>query len=198
MPPSDTFDPRAFGQRLAEARKSRGLTQENVAEFLGYSRPTYIAIEKGERRAKPDEIIRLATFLGRTVHDLVRPGEPVVGLQPHLRAVAERMKSDDGLELLDGIAEFERLAEDYRELERLLAAPLRTNYPPEVSLSAKSNVPGLAESVAVQERRRLGLGDQPVRNLRGILEWDVGLRIFYWGLPSPGCMPTSPTWAAAS
>ena len=184
MPPSDAFDPRAFGQRLAEARKFRGLTQENVAKFLGYSRPTYVAIEKGERRAKPDEIIRLATFLGRTVHDLVRPGEPVVGLQPHLRAVAERMKSDDGLELLDGIAEFERLAEDYRDLERLLATPLRTNYPPEVSLRAKSNVTGLAESVAVQERRRLGLGDQPVRNLRGILEWDVGLRIFYWGLPS--------------
>src|SRR3954447_12075464 len=103
--PSLELDPRILGQRITEARKSRGLTQESVAEFLGYSRPTYIAIEKGERPAKPQEIVKLASFLGRSVHDLVRPGEPVVGLQPHLRAVAERMKADDGQELLEGIAE---------------------------------------------------------------------------------------------
>lgn len=48
MPQHET-DPRILGQRIAEARKSRGKTQEEVAEFLGYSRPTYIAIEKGER-----------------------------------------------------------------------------------------------------------------------------------------------------
>ena len=40
-------DPRILGRRIAEARKARGKTQEEVAEFLGCSRPTYIAIEKG-------------------------------------------------------------------------------------------------------------------------------------------------------
>ena len=39
--------------------------------------------------------------------------------------------------------------------------------------------------MAQQERQRLGLGDQPVIYLRSTLEWDVGLRIFYWDLPSP-------------
>ena len=39
--------------------------------------------------------------------------------------------------------------------------------------------------MAQQERQRLGLGDQPVIYLRSTLEWDVGLRIFYWNLPSP-------------
>ena len=62
--PSLELDPRVLGQRISEARKSRGKTQEEVAEFLGYSRPTYIAIEKGERTAKPDEIIKLASFFG--------------------------------------------------------------------------------------------------------------------------------------
>ena len=51
------IDPRVLGQRISEARRARG-TQEEVAEFLDYSRPTYIAIEKGERAAKPDEIIK--------------------------------------------------------------------------------------------------------------------------------------------
>ncbi len=71
MPPHE-IDPRILGQRIVEARKSRGKTQEEVADFLGYSRPTYIAIEKGERSAKPDEIIKLASFFGRKVNDLVR------------------------------------------------------------------------------------------------------------------------------
>ena len=48
-----TIDPRIFGQRLAEARKARGITQEAAAAHLGCSRPTYIAIEKGERPPSP-------------------------------------------------------------------------------------------------------------------------------------------------
>lgn len=180
----EAIDPRTLGQRIAEARKASGKTQEEVASHLGCSRPTYIAIEKGDRAAKPEEIRTLALFLGRSVHELVRPGEPVIQLQPHLRAVAEKMKESDQRELLIGIDELQRLAEDYRELEKLMDAPLRLNYPPEVNLSTRLDVTQLAESVAIQERQRLGLGDQPVTNLRSVLEWDVGLRIFYWELPS--------------
>jgi Zn-dependent peptidase ImmA (M78 family)/DNA-binding XRE family transcriptional regulator len=181
----ESIDPRILGQRLAEARKARGLTQEQVADFLECSRPTYIAIEKGERPLKPDEIIKLAEFFGRSVHELVRTGKPVIGLQPHLRAVAERMRPDDKDGLLDAISEMHRLAEDYRELERIMKATLRDNYPLKVTLSSHIDEIEQAESVAAKERQRLGLGDQPVINLRSLLEWDVGLRIFYWPLPSP-------------
>lgn len=184
MQPPEAIDPRTLGKRIAEARKARGKTQEEVASHLGYSRPTYIAIEKGDRPAKPEEIRGLASFLGRSVHELVRPGEPVVDMQPHLRAVAEKMRERDERGLLAGIDELQRLAEDYRELENILQAPLRFNYPAEVNLTTRLDVTQLAESVAVQERQRLGLGDQPVTSLRSILEWDVGLRIFYWELPS--------------
>ena len=179
MPQPDMLDPRILGQRIAEARRARGKTQEEVAEFLGCSRPTYIAIEKGERLAKTDEIIRLAPFFGKKVNDLVRPTEPVVDLQPHLRAVAEKMKGTDEATLQAAIAELQQLAEDYRDLERMMNAPLRFNHPPEVTLDSRIDAAQLAESVAVQERRRLGLGDQPIIDLRRTLEWDVGLRIFY-------------------
>jgi Zn-dependent peptidase ImmA (M78 family)/DNA-binding XRE family transcriptional regulator len=184
MPPPNTLDPRILGQRIAEARKARGKTQEEAADFLGCSRPTYIAIEKGERLAKPEEIIKLAAFLGRNVHELVRPTEPVVDLQPHLRAAVEKMKGPDGEALNAAIDELQRLAEDYRDLEKLMNAPLRSNYPPEVTLTPRIDAAELAEGVAQQERQRLGLGDQPVIYLRKTLEWDVGLRIFYWDLPS--------------
>jgi Zn-dependent peptidase ImmA (M78 family)/DNA-binding XRE family transcriptional regulator len=185
MPQPDALDPRIVGQRISEARKARGKTQEEVADFLGCSRPTYIAIEKGDRLAKPEEVVKLASYFGRTVNELVRPTEPVVDLQPHLRAAVEKMKGADEDALIAAIDELQRLAEDYRDLENLLNAPLRNNYPAEVALSPHVDPAGLAESVAQQERQRLGLGDQPVIYLRNTLEWDVGLRIFYWGLPSP-------------
>lgn len=184
MPQPDTLNPRIVGQRIAEARKARGKTQEEVADFLGCSRPTYIAIEKGDRLAKPEEITKLAPFLGRKVSELVRPTEPVVDLQPHLRAAVEKWKGADEEALNAAIDELQRLAEDYRDLEKLMNAPLRRNYAPEVSLNARIDPAELAEGVAQQERQRLGLGDQPVISLRNTLEWDVGLRIFYWDLPS--------------
>ncbi len=179
--PSLELDPRVLGQRISEARKARGKTQEEVAEFLGYSRPTYIAIEKGERTAKPDEIIKLASFFGRKVNELVRPGEPVNDLQPHLRAVADKMKTGDQFQarLNAAIDQLQALAEDYLELERIMGAPHRPSYPAEVVLNLKLDPTEQAEVVANQERNRLGLGDQPVIDLRSTLEWDVGLRIFY-------------------
>src|SRR5438445_9655734 len=119
MPQSEMIDPRILGQRIAEARKARGKTQEEVANFLQYSRPTYIAIEKGERPAKSDEIVKLASFLGRKVHELVRPTEPIVDLQPHLRAAVEKVKEADKAFLNAAIDELQRLAEDYRDLEAM-------------------------------------------------------------------------------
>lgn len=180
----DSIDPRTLGQRIAEARKARGVTQQDVADFLDVSRPTYIAIEKGERATSPDEVRKLASFLGRKIHELVRPGEPVIDLQPHLRAVVGKMKFTDEDVLYAGIDELQRLAEDYRELERMTNSPLQFDYPPVVDLSGRIDPAQLAESVSIKERQRLGLGDQPVSNLRSMLEWEVGLRIFYWELPA--------------
>ena len=180
----ETIDPRLLGQRIAEARRARGVRQEDAANHLGCSRPTYIAIEKGERSAKPEEIVKLANYFGRRVSELVRPGDPIIDFQPHLRAVAEKTKPEDEKELIEKIGDLQRLAADYRELEQLMNAPLRYNYPPGISLDTPLDVAELAEAVATQERRRLGLGEQPVEELRVLLEWDVGLRIFYWPLPS--------------
>jgi len=63
-------------------------------------------------------------------------------------------------------------------------APMRLPYPPEIQLTNHMEVVSLAEDVAISERNRLGLGDQPVDNLREILESEVGLRIMYGSLPS--------------
>jgi Zn-dependent peptidase ImmA (M78 family)/DNA-binding XRE family transcriptional regulator len=180
----DQIDPKLLGQRLAEARKARGVTQEDAAQHLECSRPTLIAIEKGTRPAKAEELIKLASLYGRQVHELLRPGEPIVDLQPHLRAVAQRVEAQDP-ELLHAISELQRFAEDYRRLEEIMNVPLKLNYPAELRLGSHVNVCALAEDVAIQERQRLGLGDQPIIDLRNLLETEIGLRIVYESLPSP-------------
>ena len=180
---TEPASPRAIGQRLAEARKTRGITQEVAAEHLGMSRPTFIAIEKGERAAKPAEIVKLAALYGQPVHHFVRTAEPVIDFQPHFRAAMEKVKPVEADQLRVAVGEFKLFVENYLDLERRMKAPMRFNYPQPVELNARVNVTQLAEDVANRERQRLGLGDQPIPNIRILLEADVGVRIFFARLP---------------
>ena len=91
--PDTHLDPKVLGERITAARRAAGKTQEAVAAFLELSRPTYIAIEKGLRPVQPQEIVKLATFFGRTVNELVRASEPVA-LEPHLRAAVDQSRPD--------------------------------------------------------------------------------------------------------
>ena len=176
-------DPVTLGQRLSEARKESGRTQQQAAEHLGCSRPILIAIEKGTRPARPEEIVKLATFYGRPVHELVRPGEPAVALEPHLRAAVDTTRTDV-TEVNEAVKVLERFAEDYRELERLTQSPMVFNYLPEYPIPTNVNLVTFAEDVATRERSRLFLGDQPILDLRGLLEAEVGVRVFFGPMPS--------------
>ena len=59
----------------------------------------------------------------------------------------------------------------------MVDAPLPTRYPPEYDVSGIQPERAAAD-VAAAERNRLGLGDGPIGDLWGLLETDVGLRIF--------------------
>jgi len=186
MREAESVAPGVLGQRLAEARKACGKTQEAAADCLGCSRPVVIAIEKGTRPASADEIVKLASFYGRSVHEIMRPSAPQVALAPHLRAVVDQSVKGSQ-DLSSAIWEMQRLAEDYVELERLMHAQLPENHPPELRgpvPSGAHEMRALAEDVALRERARLSLGDQPILSLRRVLESEVGIRIFCGALPS--------------
>jgi Zn-dependent peptidase ImmA (M78 family) len=138
-------------------------------------------MEKGERRVQAAELIQLAALYGRSVGEFLRAGEPAEAFGVQLRALAS--VGDAGKDTLGSARdEFQRLCEDYLELERLCDAPAPRRYPMPYEIGRVA--PELAaEDVAVAERNRLGLGDGPVLNLRGVLESDVGLRVFYLALP---------------
>jgi len=176
------LDPTTLGQRLTEARKDARITQADAAAYLGMSRPTFIGMEKGVRPASPDEIVKLAAFYGRSVHELVRPGAPFVELEPHMRAALDS-ESRDIEGMTASVRDLADLAGDYRELETILHAPLKIVHPPEITLPSRGSLVDFAEDVAQRERQRLQLGDGPLHDLRTILENAVGVRIFYGALP---------------
>jgi len=176
-----SIDPRVMGARLQDARRTRNLTQEAVAERLGVARTTIVAIEKGERRITAHELRLLAELYGRKVADFA--GQRVVAedLVPQFRT---SLKEGDTPEPLQAVTEkLQRLAERYVELETIWKTPLARNYPPVMDVSGTpSELAG--EELATAERNRLGLGDGPVGNLRDRLESDVGLRIFFIAMPA--------------
>ena len=168
--------PQVLGKRISEFRRASGQTQEETAKHLEMSRPTYIAIEKGTRRATQGEVVKLAAFFGRSVHELVRPDMPNVELEPHLRAALDR-NLDESDEVFAAIHQLHEFAVDYCELEKIVGAKPFQNYPQEVKVPG-SRLSEFAEDVAARERSRLHLGDGPVLELRQVLENNVGVRIF--------------------
>src|ERR1700760_4685308 len=114
---TETASPRAIGQRLAEARKARSITQETAAEHIGVSRPTFIALEKGERAAKPAELVKLASLYGQPVSYFVRTAEPLTDFQPHFRLAMEKVRPADADQLKAAIGVFKSFVENYLDLE---------------------------------------------------------------------------------
>ena len=173
-----TIDPLTIGERLADARRERRLTQQHVADALDVARTTIVAMEKGERRPRASELIKLAQIYGRAVGEFVQPERPSLapGFLVQFRAAGGRRGTDDPKREAD-IRRFEALCRWYVDLEEALGAPLPRRYPEVYDVSGTPPERAAAE-VASSERNRLGLGDGPVGDLWGLLETDIGLRVF--------------------
>ena len=63
-----------IGERIKQARKAKGLTQEELAEKLGCTKQSIAQYEKGRRSPKIDGLIKIAESLNIPTSDLL--GEP--------------------------------------------------------------------------------------------------------------------------
>lgn len=178
----ENIDLRNLGVLLQQARKKCGMTQADAAKVIDAARTTIVAIEKGERRLRPNELIKLARAYGRAVSDFVRPSPVIEPFEVQFRA-AYPVSDLEEARIHPIIQRLEELCRNYLELEQIMDAPLPRNYPQEYDVT---NMPieAAAESIAIAERQRLGLGDSPIPMLRDILEQNVGLRIFYLKMPA--------------
>lgn len=173
----NTIDPRQLGKELQQARKQRGLTQEEAAKVIEVARTTLTAIEKGERRIKGDELIQLAQAYGRPVSDFVRSRPQVEPFQVQFRGPYQPTAEEEQ-EIEKSIMMLAELARNYLELEEITGKPLIRRYPVEYEIGHLP-VEHAAEDAALAERTRFGLGDEPVAILRDLLEQRIGVRIFY-------------------
>ncbi len=167
--------------RLREARRARGVSQDQAAREIGVSRPTLIAIEQGRRPAKPAEIVSLARLYGRGVAELVRPAPAVTGLVAQFRLGAG--PAAEIAATTSAIDDLQRLADSIVALEEATGAKRPRHYPVPYDVTGLAPE-AAAEQIADAERRRLGLGDGPLPQLRAVLENDVNLLVFAVPLPS--------------
>lgn len=65
-----------FGERVRAAREAAGLTQQQVAERLGITQPSYALWERHTVALKPEQITNLAKILGVRIEELVNPATP--------------------------------------------------------------------------------------------------------------------------
>ncbi|PZP41921.1 MAG: transcriptional regulator [Azospirillum brasilense] len=166
-------DAKVIGDRLRAARARAGLTQEDAANALGLARTTLVAIEKGQRRVRPDELRAAAKAYRTSASALLRPEAVQVDVAPRFRAVPG-VKAEAAAEAGALLAD---LAAAEAELERLVGRPLRPNYPAERPIGP-GDVVEQARDAAAELRHRLGLGLAPVPDPIGLLELELGMRVF--------------------
>jgi len=165
---------RSLGRRLRELRQASNKTQREVAKALGVSRSTVAQIELGNRNLRAEEVDRLATLYGCSIATILS---------------AERARGESEPDIADDLArttpQIAERAESYEQVRHALAAartlteleaalgldvlcsgPLPYGYSkPRTAWEAVQQ----GYSAAEEERRRLNLGEAPVRDMDELL-----------------------------
>lgn len=170
-----SLDDASLGERLRSARATAGLTQEALASQLGVARTTIVAMERGERRPRADELVTLARILNTSVNRLVRPTAVHVDLQAEFRRTLKKTGAEQAAN--EAVSLLSRLAGAYAELEERLDRVAARSYPAPISV-ARGSIAQQAEDAALQIRTQLGLGLAPIQDLVSIAETQLGLRVF--------------------
>jgi transcriptional regulator with XRE-family HTH domain len=72
---------RAFGQALREARRSKGISQEDLAERSGLDRSFISLVERGIQSPNIAVLLKVAEVLGVSAANLIAQTEATVGLE---------------------------------------------------------------------------------------------------------------------
>jgi Zn-dependent peptidase ImmA (M78 family)/DNA-binding XRE family transcriptional regulator len=172
------MDPKV-GERLRVARTALSLTQEQAAEKIGVARTTLVAIERGDRQPRTEELLALSKAYGISVHTLLRSSAVRVDIVGQFR----KNHGTAPAATVGAVSLLHDLAAAYVELEHRLHKVTPMDYPPERRVG-RGRIEQQAEEIASELRMRLGLGLGPISDLEGLLELELGLRVFVRPLPS--------------
>ncbi len=160
-----------LGRRIRVAREACRLTQEQVAEYLGVSRPTVAQIEAGKRSVSSLELDALAHFFGRDLRELLAES-----FQEEDTLAALFRAQPDVLEqpaIADALRDCVAIGREVTSLERLIGIDQSTGVPAAYPLPAPATrweAIRQGERLAFEERRRMGLGDSGIPDIAELLE----------------------------
>ncbi len=152
-----------IGQRLRLARESRHITQEAAGTVLGLQRSAISLLESGQRQVSTLELTRLADLYGYSVDWFVNPRplkqeDPVVALFRAEPGLQSELVQEQARRCL-------RLLREGASLRRLTGRGIDVSLPSYELPPPRSAGQAIAQGqlVAEQERRRLDLGNAPVK-----------------------------------
>lgn len=152
--------PGILGIKIRIERENLGLTQEDLAKAVGLSSEFISLLELGKRMPSLDSLKSISEFLKKDISYFMRERETAFERLLNQRTLNSSAKSE--------LKRFKKYCDDYLKLEeatgrRLDLAPAYSHLDP--------------ERLAMEERRRLGLGDSPIRNIFLLVEMN-GLRVY--------------------
>ncbi|MCY4542816.1 MAG: XRE family transcriptional regulator [Rhodobacteraceae bacterium] len=160
-----------LGARLRSARKSRGLSQQTVALRLGLPRTAITHIEAGQRSVSTLELVQMAELYLVQAGDLLshNSGDTGQDVLVALHRTAPGLNDDPATRkqierclglLREGVALRHKLRRENRlYAPRYEAQPLRSS----------GDAVWQGEQVAEQERRRLGIANEPISDISGLI-----------------------------
>jgi transcriptional regulator with XRE-family HTH domain len=100
-----------LGSRIAQIRKEQGITQAQLAEWLGVSQQTVNAYEVGRRRMVASALPTLARLLGVSLEELMgeppKPGKrgPTPKLQQQMERITQLPKAQQKwvIKMIEGV-----------------------------------------------------------------------------------------------
>ncbi len=160
-----------FGSRIRALRTERGLTQDALAQRLGFKdRQTVSAIENGERRLSAEELVRAAQVLGMPLETFTDP----------LLLIGEGRFSwrQTGVSA-QSLTEYERNAGRWIAAYRMLSRQQGRQLPPDRRSLRLARTSSYEEAMDAGERiaASYDLGCVPARRLSAVMQDVLGILV---------------------
>ncbi len=154
-----------LGTRLKRAREEVNLSQGAFAKALGLSSEYISLLESGKRTPSFETLVKVAGFLNKNVSYFFEDKRPAFERLFDRAEADERIRKD--------LLKFKTACDKYLDLEEQTGR--RLDLAPQYARIS-------AERLAEEERRRLGLGNEPIRDVLALCEVN-GCRIIRQTLP---------------
>lgn len=164
-----SIDISSLGQRLKEARKNCGLTQQQVADQLGIQRTAVVNIESGGRALSTLELTKLARLYGCSISELLSEPSADEDIFVVLHRLDDEFSEDS--EVHREVNNHVAICREGHDLKELLGIPNEDSSPEYVMPEPESTIEAVEQGaeVATQERRRLSLGSNPLPDLAKLI-----------------------------